>query len=638
MKFTNRLIGFIVFCVLMSVSVVLLGGAISLRQLAIETQKQNIARVIDVMDEQLTLEDSEPRFAFWLPELLRAHSVLELSVEKDGLISYSFDGRNTDNVAHSRFAKTYTFKLKQHDDYQAHVVMLPPYYAMNYPLELLTGVVTALLIAMIGLLIAIQRIKRGMYGAELLASRSYQILNGDHLKVAVGRAQEWPKSTSRAFDKLIADLEDTKHERSRFDSYMRTNVFVDPSTGIGNRDFFLNQLEAMLSDAGILAGTMIKIELYELAQLRYKHGVADVDDMMKSVCALLSRFIARFSGSILARYRGDQFIILLPRITGQETEIVIKQLYKLLSRAGLSTPIDCDELFYAGVAIYHHGEDAESALENVDQALKIAILQGCSGWFLYEQEESVPLYSTGTVRWRGLFDKAFANNSFHYELQRVVTIADHRLLGNEITPRLLDEKNDWVHAGFFLPMAEKCGVVKSIDRLTIAQALYSVEQTEPVPCWLSLDIGSIIDSRFMRGVYLDIIRLPLKLRAMLHFQLHEYQINSNVSALVEPLKKLHALGCLIVVDMVGQAVVDSAYINDLAIDVIKLHPSLVRDLHKRQINQLAIRSILGGTANLATEVIAVGVESQEEWDILQKLGVYGAQGYFCSKIDAYITY
>jgi RNase E specificity factor CsrD len=633
MKFTNRLIGFIIFCVLSSVAVVLLGGGISLRQLAVETQKQNITRLIDVMDAQLTLEDSEPRFAIWLPELLRAHSVLQLSVEKNGIISYEFDGRTTDTAKYSNFLKTYNFKLKANTDYQARVVMISPFHAMEYPFELLSGLISGLVIAFLGLISAIRRIKRGMYGAELLASRSYHILNGDHLKVAVGVTEEWPKSTSRAFDKLIADLEDTKQERSRFDSYMRTNAFVDASTGIGNRDFLLNQLEAMLSEPGILAGTVIKIELYELSQLNYDYGVANVDLMVKSVSELLSKFIDRFTGAVLARYRGDQFMILLPRITGQETEIIIKQLYKLLSRAGLSTQVDCEELFYAGVAIYNYGEQAEEVLENVDQALKIAILQGNAGWFLYDQDDHVPVYAKGSVRWRGLFEKAFANNAFDYESQIVVAMADNRVLGYEIYPRLRDEKNEWVHAGVFLPMAEKCGFLKRIDLLTIEQAISRLEQPDPVVCSINIDIESLLDKHLMRAVYLDIIRLPKRARAMLHFEIHEYQIKANLAALSEPVKNLKSLGCRIVVDMVGQTVVDSTYIKDLGVNVIKIHSSLVRDLHKRQINQLAIRSILGGTVNLGTIVIAVGVESQGEWDALQKLGMYGAQGYFCSQVD-----
>lgn len=629
MKFTNKLIGFITACVVSGIALVLLGGGFSLYQLAIETQKQNIERVIDVMDEQLVIEDNEPRFAIWLPELLRGHSVLQLSVTHDGIVKYDFD-EDFNKDGHPLFvAQTYDFKLKLHDDYAARIVMLSPFYAMNYPLVMLTGLGSSLFIAVIGLFTAIRRIRNGMAGAELLAERSYRILNGDHLKVAVGQPQEWPKSTSRAFDKLIADLEDTKQERSRFDSYMRTNAFVDTSTGIGNRDYLLNQLEAMLSDPGVLAGTVIKIELDELSQLNFDHGVAHVDEMVKTVSELLSQFIARFTGSVLARYRGDQFIVLLPRVTGQESEVIIKQLYKLLIRVGLSTNVDCDELFYAGVAIYHYGEDTEDVLENVDQALKIATLQGSAGWFLYEQDEKVPLYAKGSVRWRGLFEKAFKHDGFNYEHQAIVSMNDRAVLGHEIVPKLRDENNDWIHAGVFMPMADKCGFTRRIDQLTIEHAIRCLENGEELDYEVSIDISSLLNKRFMRSVYLDIMRLPVRLRPLLNFELHEYQVNANLAELFEPLQNLKSLDCSIVVDMVGQGVVDSSYIKKLNVDVIKIHPSLVRDLHKRQINQIAIRSILGGTANLATLVVGVGVYSENEWDALQRLGVHAAQGEYC---------
>lgn len=631
MKFTNQLIGFITLCVISAIFVVLLGGGISLRQLAVETQKQNIERVIDVMDEQLVIEDGEPRFAIWLPELLRGHSVIELSVTQNDIIKYYFDESEYRQEYLSLSLATYRFELKVHDDFKARIVMLSPFNAMDYPFVLLSGILSSLLIAAIGLFTAIKRIKIGMHGAELLAARSYQILNGDHLKVPVGRAEEWPKSTSRAFDKLIADLEDTKQERSRFDSYMRTNVFVDKTTGIGNRDFLLNQLEAMLSDPGVLAGTVIKIEMDDLSQLNFNHGVANVDEMVKSVSELLMQFIARFKGSVIGRYRGDQFILLLPRITGQESEVIIKQLYKLLTRVNLSTDVDCEELFYAGVAIYNYGDQADTVLDNVDQALKIAILQGSAGWFLYEQDEEVPLYAKGSVRWRGLFEKAFKEDSFEYKKQKIISMSNKELLGYELLPHLKDENNELIHAGVFMPMAEKCGFVKRIDLNTVNKAISKIESGEDIDFEVCIDIASLLDKRFMRAVYLGIMRLPIRLRPLLNFELHEYQINDNLSGLLEPLQNLKSLDCSIVVDMVGQAVVDSTYIKKLGVDVIKIHPSLVRDIHKRQVNQLAIRSILGGTANLTTLVIGAGVSSEQEWEALKSLGVHAAQGVYCNQ-------
>ncbi len=629
MKFTNKLIGFIIFCVLSAMTIVLLGGAFSLRELAVETQRQNIERLIDVMDEQLALEDSEPRFAFWLPELLRAHSVVKLSVHKNNIITYDFDERVLSRIDESAL-RTYNFKLKVHDDFEATVILPKPYYAMDYPFELLTGVISGVLIALMGLISVIRRIKQGMAGAELLAQRSYKILNGDHLKVAVGSQAEWPKSTSRAFDKLIADLEDTKQERSRFDSYMRTNAFVDPLTGIGNRDFFLNQLEAMLSDPGVLAGTIVKIELYDLSQLNYDHGVASIDEIVTSVTQILVKFTDRFTDSALARYRGDQFALLLPRITGQEAEDIIKQLYKLLSRVDPVVDVECDELFYIGVATYRHSEDAEEVLENVDHALKIAILQGVSGWFVYEKDDQVPVYAKGTVKWRGLFERAISKNGFSFDQQVVVSIQDKHILGHEILPRMQDESGEPMHAAVFLPMAEKSGFLKKIDMLTLRQALTLLEQPGAQSCGVNLDISSLLDKKFMHQAYLEIMRLPESLRELLHIEVHEYQIVPKLAELVAPIKNLKSFGCRIVVDMVGQEVVDSTYIKTLGVNVLKIHPSLVRDLHKRQINRLAIRSILGGCVNLPTLVIAVGVESEKEWDALKELGVYGAQGYYCT--------
>ena len=191
---------------------------------------------------------------------------------------------------------------------------------------------------------------------------------------------------------------------------------------------------------------------------------------------------------------------------------------------GLSTPVDCDELFYTGVAIYHYGEQAEEVLENVDQALKIAVLQGCSGWFLYEQDEQTPVYAKGTVRWRGLFEQTFKNNAFHYEQQLILSMADNQVLGHEIYPRLQDENNEWIHAGVFLPMAEKCGVLKRIDRLTVEHAISNLETSDPIACGINLDIQSYLDKRFMRAVYLDIIRLPVRLREMLHFEFLRKQL------------------------------------------------------------------------------------------------------------------
>ena len=86
------------------------------------------------------------------------------------------------------------------------------------------------------------------------------------------------------------------------------------------------------------------------------------------------------------------------------------------------------------------------------------------------------------------------------------------------------------------------------------------------------------------------------------------------------------LGCRLAIDHAGQDVVSTQYIKEFEINFLKLHPSLVREIHLRQVNQMAVRSLVGGCANTQTRVIAVGVESGDEWKMLRHLGVHAGQG------------
>ena len=70
------------------------------------------------------------------------------------------------------------------------------------------------------------------------------------------------------------------------------------------------------------------------------------------------------------------------------------------------------------------------------------------------------------------------------------------------------------------------------------------------------------------------------------------------------------------------------YIKEFELSFLKIHPSLVRDIQHRPLNQMAVRSLVGGCANGPTQVIAVGVESEGEWRMLDSLGVVGGQGFW----------
>lgn len=72
--------------------------------------------------------------------------------------------------------------------------------------------------------------------------------------------------------------------------------------------------------------------------------------------------------------------------------------------------------------------------------------------------------------------------------------------------------------------------------------------------------------------------------------------------------------------------VNTGYILDFSIDYLKLHPGLVRDINIRKTNQMALQSLMASCLNSPTKVIAVGIENNDEWKCLLKLGVFAGQG------------
>ena len=101
--------------------------------------------------------------------------------------------------------------------------------------------------------------------------------------------------------------------------------------------------------------------------------------------------------------------------------------------------------------------------------------------------------------------------------------------------------------------------------------------------------------------------------------------------LKEPLDMLTKMGAKICVDRVGQQVVSTEYMHHYPISLIKLHRSIVNQIHLRTENQLFVRSLIAGLFRTDVQVCAEGVELLQEWQTLQILGVSAGQGSFFSE-------
>lgn len=625
MKLTTQLVSFITLCVIAAMTMVLLGGVFSFRQLGFELQEKKVQALVEVLDSQLDNRQQGQDLAQWMPPLLRASHVVSLEVRRGEQKIYAFRDLTADSFDNPLI--NYRYPMPQHPGMQAHLQLERPFKEFEYSLQAMFGVSAGIFIVVFGLWFSIRWLRLQLRGAELLNHRAELILTGHLGKLSHDPADEWPVSASKALDLLLEDLADARKERSRFDSFIRSNAFVDRVTGTGNRIFFDNRLESAIRDATAMSGGLLLIELTGLDELEGNERFAD--EVLQEASLLISAFVRKHTGALQARYAGHVFAILLPNMTEDELVDGADQVLKSLQRLHWPNSRSEESALYIGAVCYRADDSLAQVQEEAELALKSARLQGGSGWFLFEKlvpddENS----NKGTVRWRTLLTRRIEERSVHLYRQAVMQEPGQLVLQYELLARIDDEQGRELPAGIFIPMAEKAGMLLPLDRLMAEAALGLLRRWQPgdPPITLNLSAQSLLNRDFHRWLFFSVFQQSRSLNEQLILELSEAQISRYFEALRKPLRSLHMLGCRLTVDHAGQDVVSTQYIKEFEINFLKLHPSLVRDIHLRQVNQMAVRSLIGGCANTQARVVAVGVESPQEWQCLRHLGVHAGQG------------
>ena len=142
---------------------------------------------------------------------------------------------------------------------------------------------------------------------------------------------------------------------------------------------------------------------------------------------------------------------------------------------------------------------------------------------------------------------------------------------------------------------------------------------------INLSLDTLTSRAFIRWLKTTLLEYR-HLTPQLIFEVNEDIVVNHLDRLKVPLDMISKMGAKLCVDRVGQQVVSMQYIKACPFDMIKLHRSIVRQIHLRQENQLFVRSLIGGLYRTEVQVFAEGVESFEEWQTLKILGVSAAQG------------
>lgn len=474
--------------------------------------------------------------------------------------------------------------------------------------------------------LAVRWLRRQLSGQELLESRSLRILNGERGAKVRGSVYEWPSRTSSALDVLLSEIQFASEQRSRMDTLIRSYAAQDNKTGLNNRLFFDNQLGTLLEDPEKVGthGVVMIIRLPDFDLLRDTWGRSVAEDHLFTLINLLSTFIMRYPGALLARYHRSDFAVLLPHRTLKESESIASQLLKAVDALPQTKMLDRDDMVHIGICAWRGGQQTQQVMEHAEAATRNAVLQGANSWAIYD--DSLPEKGRGNVRWRTLIEQMLSRGGPRI-YQKPAVLRNGQVHHRELMCRLFDGTEEVISAEY-LPIVLQFGLSEEYDRQQISRLIPFLSFWPEENLALQVTVESLIRPRFQRWLRDVLMQCEKSQRKRIIFELAEADVCQHISRLQPVVRLMNALGVRIAVTQAGLTLVSTNWIKELDVELLKLHPGLVRNIEKRAENQLLVQSLVEACKGTQTQVFATGIRSRSEWQMLTERGVAGGQGDF----------
>ena len=408
-------------------------------------------------------------------------------------------------------------------------------------------------------------------------------------------------------------------------------AFYDPLTGLPNRALFKDRLEVAFAraqgrEAARFAVLFLDLDRFKLVNDSLGHRAGD--ELLVQIARRLES--CRRAGDTVARLGGDEFTLLVEGVaTDDEAIQVAERVHRALAPPFL---LEGHEVFAgASIGIALGGpstERVEHLLRDADTAMYRAKVRGCRhAVFDSSMHERV----MQALRMENELRRALDRGELRVHYQPIVDLASSRTVAVEALVRWEHRERGLVAPGEFIPVAEETGLVVPIGRWVLDEACRALSVL-PQPLMLSVNLSG---RQLLQQEFCDHLRQSLASGGLdpsrLRLELTESMLIGNGAAAIGALEKLRSTGVRLCIDDFGTGYSSLSYLHELPIDALKIDRSFVGAMGGDERKIKIVQSILLLGKGLGIEVVAEGVETQEQVDALKQLGCERAQGYFFAR-------
>ena len=406
----------------------------------------------------------------------------------------------------------------------------------------------------------------------------------------------------------------------------------DALTGLPNRVLLDDRLSQAVahaqSDGHSFAVALFDLDRFKVVNDSLGHRAGD--QLIKEVAHRLAG-IARSTDTV-GRLGGDEFLFIMDRLAKREdAELIARRAVKALQAPIRLDGVDLHTSASIGIAMFPaDGRNAETLIANADAAMYCAKQRG---------RNNIQLYAAGMnsatqerVKLESELHQALSLKQFELHYQPKVDTKTGLIHGAEALVRWRHPQRGLVPPGEFIPLAESCGLIDSIGEWVVRESCrqaraWQLEGLQPLRVAVNLSAF-----QFRHGNLLQMIREALQAAQLeprfLEVEITESALMSDPEDSVTILEQLSRMGVVVSVDDFGTGYSSMSYLRRFPIDKLKIDRGFIAELISRADDASIVRAIVSLAHSLRLKVVAEGVETREQLDLLKSLGCDQYQG-FC---------
>jgi diguanylate cyclase (GGDEF)-like protein len=426
-------------------------------------------------------------------------------------------------------------------------------------------------------------------------------------------------------------------ERKAFEEELRRFAFYDSLTGLANRRLLVDRLDQALRRPAAERGThaLVFVDVDRFKSINDSLGHVTGDGFLVAMAERLRSAVR--GGDLVARFGGDEFVVLMPDVAGAAAAVEVARRICAAAAAPILLPEGYELVasVSVGIALTGPGKSADDVLRDADVAMYEAKARDRGGGYRVFDQAAMGRRSAERLHFEADLRKGIERDELEVRYQPVYSLAGQRIVGAEALVRWRHPEHGLIGPRQFIPVAEETGLILALGRYVLDQACREIRAIRDrleldLPISVNLSPRQFSDSGLLRQVSAILAEHGLPPR-LLTFEITETMIMEDLPGARETMARLSGLGARIAIDDFGTGHSSLAYLKQFPVQAVKVDRSFVQGIASDPVDLAIVRAIVDLANALGIASVAEGVETQEQVTRLRAVGCQVGQGFYFSR-------